>query len=69
MEMDLAYSRFFHADFRYLINAIETAERGPELFARYWKREPIPRELIKPDARGLLNMGKVPLPADRIVVI
>jgi len=69
MEMDLGYSRFFHADFRYLINALETAERGPEVFARYWKREPIPRDLINPDARALLNMGEVPAPADRIVVI
>ncbi len=39
-EMDKAYNRFFHADFHYLINVIETAESGTDLFALYWKREP-----------------------------
>jgi hypothetical protein len=39
------------------------------VFARYWKREPVPRDLIKPDTRPLLNMREVPVPADRIVVI
>lgn|SRR5437667_6468804 len=69
LEMDLAYSRFFHADFRYLINAIETAERGVEVFARYWKREPIPRELIKPDPRPVLDMKDLAVSSERIVVI
>jgi hypothetical protein len=67
--MDVAYSRFFHTDFRYLINAIETGERGPSVFARFWKREPIPRELIKPAARPLLDMHKVQPSTERIVVI
>jgi hypothetical protein len=68
-EMDVAYSRFFHADFRYLINAIETGERGPAVFARFWRREPIPRELIKPDERPLLDMWKVQPSTERIIVI
>lgn len=68
-ELDIAYSRFFHADFRYLINVIETTERGPELFARYWRREPSPRELITPDKRPLLDLRHVPITDERIIVV
>lgn len=69
LEMDKAYYRFFHADFRYLINVIETAESGTELFALYWKREPIPRELIAPDPRPLVDFKQMPESDDRIVVV
>ena len=69
IELDKAYCRFFHADFRYLINVIETAESGTDLFALYWKREPIPRELIAPDARPLVNMKNMPILEDDIIVI
>ncbi len=67
--MDLAYNRFFHADFHYLVNAIETGERGSAVFARFWKREPIPREVIRADVRPLLNLKTIPVLEDRIVVI
>lgn len=68
-EMDLAYARFFHADFRYLLNVIETGERGPAVFERYWRHEPTPRELIAADSRELLNMKDVPITSDRIIVV
>ncbi len=69
LAMDKAYNRFFHADFHYLINVIETAESGTELFALYWKREPVPREVIKPDSRPLVDMRKMPMSDDCIVVV
>ena len=69
LELDQAYCRFFHADFRYLINVIETAQSGTELFALYWKREPVPRELIMPDARPLVDMKNMPILDDDIIVI
>lgn len=69
LEMDKAYNRFFHTDFRYLINVIETAESGTDLFAVYWKREPIPRELIEPDSRPLVDMKQMPISDDSIIVI
>lgn len=68
-EMDIAYTRFFHADFRYLINFIETGEQGVDAFARYWRHEPDPRELITADSRGLLDMKQVPVIQERIVVV
>ena len=68
-EMDAAYCRFFHADFRYLLNFIETGEAGVEAFARYWRHEPNPRELITADARKLLNMKDFPLSGEKIVVV
>lgn len=68
LDMDQAYSRFFHADFRYLINVIETAESGTAAFARFWKREPVPRDLIAPDARPLIHIPDLP-DDDRIVVV
>lgn len=68
-ETDIAYTRFFLADFRYLINAIETGEAGPEVFERFWRREPIPRELVKADCRVLLDMYRVPPATERIVVV
>lgn len=68
-ELDQAYCRFFHADFRYLINVIETAESGAELFALYWKREPIIPELIKPDPRPLVDMTGKPIIEDDIIVV
>ena len=67
--IDLAYNRFFHADFHYLVNAIETGERGPAVFARFWRREPIPREVIRPDRRPLLDLKTILRLEDRIVVI
>lgn len=67
--IDVAYTRFFLADFRYLINAIETCESGPEVFARFWRREPVPRNLIKPDGRSLLDMRNVPPAPESIVVV
>jgi hypothetical protein len=68
-EMDAAYTRFFHADFRYLLNFIETGEAGVKVFERYWRHEPNPRELITADSRELLNMENVPVSADKIVVV
>jgi hypothetical protein len=68
-EMDVAYTRFFHADFRYLINVIETGERGAAMFAKYWKREPVPRELIGADARDLVDLHSVPATTERIIVV
>lgn len=68
-DMELAYSRFFHADFRYLINYIETGEQGVEMFAHYWRREPIPREPIAPDSRELVEISKNLDSTDRIVVV
>jgi hypothetical protein len=69
LEMDKAYNRFFHADFHYLINVIETAKSGTDLFALYWKREPIPREVIKPDERPLVPIKLQELSDDEIIVI
>ncbi len=68
-EMDSDYTRFFHADFRYLINFIETCEQGTAMFARYWRREPTPRELITPDSRELLDLSKIPDLNDKIIVV
>lgn len=68
IEMDIAYDRFFHADFRYLINYIETGEQGVEVFARFWRREPITRELIKPDSRRLLTISE-DFDTEKIVVV
>ena len=68
-EMDVNYSRFFHADFHYLINVIETAASGDKLFALYWKREPIPRAVIAPDSRPLFDFSTVPPSTDKIVVV
>ncbi len=69
IEMDSAYCRFFHADFHYLINVIETAQSGESLFELYWKREPVPREFIKPDPRALIDFNKFAPSTDKIVVI
>lgn len=69
VELDVAYTRFFLADFRYLINAIETGESGPQVFQRFWRREPIPRNLVKPDARPLLDMHNIPPATESVVVI
>jgi hypothetical protein len=69
VEIDVAYTRFFLADFRYLINAIETGESGPQVFQRFWRREPIPRNLIKPDVRPLLDLRNIPPAAESVVVI
>jgi hypothetical protein len=69
IEMDAAYTRFFHADFRYLINFIETGEGGVELFAKYWKREPIIPELIKPDLRNISSLKNVDFQDADIVVV
>jgi hypothetical protein len=69
IELDQAYCRFFHADFRYLINVIETAASGTDLFALYWKREPVTPELIQPDARPLVNFKNLPILEDDIIVI
>lgn len=68
-EMDAAYARFFHADFRYLINFIETGASGVKVFERYWRHEPNPRELITADARELLNMKNFPVSDEKIVVV
>jgi hypothetical protein len=68
-EIDVAYTRFFLADFRYLINVIETNEMGQEVFERFWRHEPVPRNLIHPDPRPLLNMRDIPPSDERIVVV
>ena len=68
-EMDAAYCRFFHADFHYLINVIETAQGGEDLFALYWKREPVPRSFIEPDARPLVDFNFIEPSKDKIIVI
>lgn len=70
LEMDQAYCRFFHADFRYLINVIETKESGTAVFSRFWKREPIPRELIIADSRPLVDLREATaLSDDEIIVV
>lgn len=69
IEMDIAYSRFFHADFRYLINFIETGEAGIDSFAKYWKREPNMPDLIKADSRELLNLGEIDFSESSIIVV
>ena len=69
VEIDFAYTRFFLADFRYLINAIETGESGPQVFERFWRREPIPRNLIKPDVRPLFDMHNIPPATESVIVI
>jgi hypothetical protein len=68
-EMDAAYTRFFHADFRYLINFIETGTAGVAVFERYWRHEPNPKELITADARKLLNMKDFAISDEKIVVV
>lgn len=68
-DMDVAYTRFFHADFRYLINFIETGERGVDVFARYWRREPVTHDLIAADARPLLNIGTIDFGESEIIVV
>ncbi len=68
-EMDAAYCRFFHADFHYLINVIETANSGEDLFALYWKREPVSRNFIEPDARPLVDFNITEPSDDKIIVI
>ncbi len=69
VELDVAYSRFFHADFRYLINVIETGQRGPDMFESYWRREPRPRELIGADTRPLMDMRNVPCSNETVIVV
>lgn len=66
---DTAYCRFFHADFHYLINVIETGEGGEDLFALYWKREPVPRAVIEPDPRPLFDFKTAPPSEDKIIVV
>ena len=68
-EMDAAYCRFFHADFHYLINVIETAQSGEDLFALYWKREPVPRNFILPDPRPLIDFNHIEPSEEQIIVI
>lgn len=68
-EMDEAYCRFFHADFHYLINVIETAQSGEDLFALYWKREPISRNFIQPDPRPLVDFNHIEPSEEKIIVI
>ena len=68
VDIDVVYTRFFFADFRYLINAIETGESGSQVFEGFWRREPIPRNLINPDARTLLDMHNI-LPATESIVV
>ncbi|MEZ5428061.1 MAG: hypothetical protein R2747_17445 [Pyrinomonadaceae bacterium] len=68
-EMDRAYCRFFHADFHYLINVIETGEGGEDLFALYWKREPVPRALIEADPRPLFDFNTTGPSTEKIVVV
>ena len=68
-EMDIAYTRFFHADFRYLINFIETGAAGVQVFERYWRHEPNPKELITADSRKPLNMKDFPISDEKIVVV
>lgn len=67
--MEFSYSRFFHADFRYLINFIETGEQGVEVFAQHWKREPIPREPIRSDSRKVMEIKDMPKSVGRIIVV
>jgi hypothetical protein len=68
-QMDAAYCRFFHADFHYLINVIETSNSGEDLFALYWKREPVPREFIKPDPRPIIDFRNIAPSTDKIIVV
>ena len=47
----------------------EAAEIGRRLIARHWRREPIPRDLIAPDSRELLEISEIPNSTKRIIVV
>lgn len=59
-ELDRQYSRMFLADFHYLIDHIESGAGGPESFARFLRREPVPWRLIEPDPRPLVDLERHP---------
>jgi hypothetical protein len=67
--VDRQYARFFHADFHYLVNALETGAGGPELFDRYLRREPVPWRVIEPDPNPLLDVSGMPPGAGGVAVI
>lgn len=54
-ELDGQYSRFFFADFHYLVHFLETNEQGAELFERFLRRQPVPHRPIAPDSRPLVD--------------
>ena len=57
---DAEYSRMFFADFHYLIDTIEGGPGGPESFARFLRREPVPWQCIQPDPRPLVDLAVTP---------
>jgi hypothetical protein len=67
--LDGPYTRYLFADFRYLIDVIETGRRGPEHFASFWRREPTPPERILSDPRPLVDLRVMEPPAGRVFVV
>ena len=59
-ELDEQYSWMFFADFHYLIDYMENGRGGPESFERFLRREPVPRRLIEPDPRPLVDLRRAP---------
>jgi hypothetical protein len=68
-EVDRQYARIFHADFHYLVNALETGKGGPRLFDEYLRREPVPSALIVPDPRPLVDVGGLASAGGEVAVI
>jgi hypothetical protein len=69
-DLDRQYSRYFFADFHYLVHFLETNEQGPALFERFLRRQPVTAELVAPDPRPLPSCGHLATStaADVIVV-
>lgn len=69
-ELDLQYARIFLADFHYLIHVLETGEAGPDSFARFLRREPIPWLPIPKDPAALVSVGHLkPEKGTTVVVV
>ena len=67
--LELEYTRTFWADFNYLINFMETGEKGPEVFARFMRRQPLIKDTIQPDPRPLLDLATFTPPNVDVVVV
>jgi hypothetical protein len=67
--LDAEYARMFWADFHYLINFLETGEKGPEIFARYLRRQPITQALIAADSRPLVDLANFTPPKVDVIVV
>lgn len=44
-DLKAAYDKMFFADYHYLINLLNTGEGGPEVFHRFWLKEPQPEPI------------------------